>query len=342
MAKQNQQLTALQEINDQIAQLRKRNKARVQRGRSYLFWERNLDEWFHYNNILKEERLSYAIDQLRGNAFKWWVQEEDDRWFYKEPAIKTWRDLKEVMRDEFSPELTSSKIRKIYPRRYLTHVSKEKPEPVIVQVKAKVSPILDKSVNESSTTCMSHLSLSKNVKTGPEVQKETNSTSLLRSKVVHDLSPRDKEILNTNKEEPTSQGTKEHEFKGEEPPGATPVMDHKMVQDTMQSMLFKEAKPILKVSHQGRINESYKLIEVPKKEPDHKLSHEFTPKWKPKSEQSIVQVPKPMSVEIISGCQEESFKEIPPDNLMLLGESTPRKIRNVATQTLKDHPLQKR
>ncbi|XP_033139566.1 uncharacterized protein LOC117131630 [Brassica rapa] len=519
MAKQNQHLTALQEV-DLIAQLRKRKKAQGQRphpgerrfgdapeavyvepkppdpsrinqhptsqththhvansrfdhksfadkielftfsgGRSYLFWERNLDEWFHYNNILKEERLSYAIDQLRGNAFKWWVQEEDDRWFYKEPAIKTWRDLKEVMRDEFSPELTSSKIRKIYPRRYLTHVSKEKPEPVIVQVKAKVSPILDKSVNESSTTCMSHLSLSKNVKTGPEVQKETNSTSLLRSKVVHDLSPRDKEILNTNKEEPTSQGkssnsenlkdqtcyrchkrghfavvcpskqalieaslekktdlsmksdsfiqsdllaqnscmmhlslskgdvtgTKEHEFKGEEPPGATPVMDHKMVQDTMQSMLFKEAKPILKVSHQGkcltptldtstdvcvlgagRINESYKLIEVPKKEPDHKLSHEFTPKWKPKSEQSIVQVPKPMvrfildqhvlnismtdimhllfvqSVEIISGCQEESFKEIPPDNLMLLGESTPRKIRNVATQTLKDHPLQKR
>ncbi|CAG7862903.1 unnamed protein product, partial [Brassica rapa] len=289
MAKQNQQLTALQEINDWIAQLRKRNKERAQRpqqgerrfgdapeavyvepkppdpsrinqhptsqththhvansrfdhksfadkielftfsgGRSYLFSERNLDEWFHYNNILKEERLSYAIDQLRGNAFKWWVQEEDDR---------------------------CSKIRKIYPRRYLTHVSKEKPEPVIVQVKAKVSPILDKSVNESTTTCMSHLSLSKN----------------------GDVT-----------------GTKEHEFKGEEPPGATPVMDHKMVQDTMQSMLFKEAKPILKVSHQGKINDSYKLIEVPKKEPDHKLSHEFTPKWKPKSEQSIVQVPKPM------------------------------------------------
>ncbi|KAG5409101.1 hypothetical protein IGI04_005420 [Brassica rapa subsp. trilocularis] len=152
MAKQNQQLTALQEINDWIAQLRKRNKARAQR------------------------------------------PQQGERRFGDAP---------------------------------------EAPEPVIVQVKAKVSPILDKSVNESSTTCMSHLSLSKNVKTGPEVQKETNSTSLLRSK----------------------------------------------------SMLFKEAKPILKVSHQGRINDSYKLIEVPKKEPDHKLSHEFTPKsetWPPK------------------------------------------------------------
>ncbi|XP_033139175.1 uncharacterized protein LOC117130410 [Brassica rapa] len=259
MAKQNQQLTALQEINDRIAQLRKRNKARVQRGRSYLFWERNLDEWFHYNNILKEERLSYAIDQLRGNAFKWWVQEEDDRLFYKEPAIKTWRDLKEVMKDEFSPELT---------------------------------------INESFTTCMSRLSLSKNVKTGPEVQKETNSTSLLRSKVVHDLSPKDKEILNTNKEEPTSQGDvtglKEQEFKRKKSPGVTLVIDQKMAQDTKLSMLLKEAKPVIKVSHQGRTNESYKLIVVPKKEPDPKLSHEPTSKWKPKSEQSIVQVPKAM------------------------------------------------
>ncbi|XP_048604930.1 uncharacterized protein LOC125582332 [Brassica napus] len=136
-------------------------------GISYLTWERNLDEWFHYNNILKEERLSYALDQLKGNAFKWWVQEEDDRWFYKETAIKTWRALKEVMRDEFAAELTSSKIKKIYPRRYLTHGSKEKSEPFIVQVKAKVSPILDKFVYKSSPTGMSHLSLSKNVKTGP-------------------------------------------------------------------------------------------------------------------------------------------------------------------------------
>ncbi|KAF2574738.1 hypothetical protein F2Q70_00001224 [Brassica cretica] len=50
---------------------------------------------------------------------------------------------------------------------------------------------------------MSHLSLSKNVKTGPEVQKDTNSTSLLESKVVHDL--RNKEIPSPKKEETTSQ-----------------------------------------------------------------------------------------------------------------------------------------
>ena len=138
MAKENQHLTALQEV-DLIAQLRKRKKAQGQRPqpgerrfgdapeavyvepkppdpsrinqtptsqthkhhvvnsqfnynsfadknklftfsgkRGYLIWERNLDEWFHYNNILKEERLAYAIEQLRDDAFEWWVQEEGD------------------------------------------------------------------------------------------------------------------------------------------------------------------------------------------------------------------------------------------------------------------------
>ena len=484
--------------------------------RGYLIWERNLDEWFHYNNILKEERLAYAIDQLRDDAFKWWVQEEDDRWYYKEPTIKTWRALKELMRYEFAPKYTSAEIQEIYPMRYPTHGSKEarkvvpkeghrslihqyqirpnqrpmvfydqyqpykvpkamekknlvsqdtlarhkeKSDKPIFQEKAKVSPILDKFVYKSSPTGMSHLYLSKDVKTGPEVEKDTISTSLLESKVVHDLSLRDKEILNPKKEEPSSQckssnsedlkyqtcyrchkkghyavvcptkqalietsleektdlsmksdsfiqsdllvpsscvmhlslskgdvtGTKEHEFKGEEPPGATPVMDQKMVQDTMQSMLLKEAKPVNEVSYQGKCltpprytstdvcvldvgskNESYLLTEVPQKEPGHKLSHEPPHKWKPKSKQWIVQIPKPMvrfildqhvlnismidimhllfvqSVETISGCQEESFKEIPPDYLTLLGESTPRNIRNEATKTLKDNPLQKR
>ena len=102
-------------------------------------------------------------------------------------------------------------------------------------------------------------------------------------------------------------GIKEHEFKGEKPPGATLVMDQKMVQDTMQSMLLREAKPVIRVSHQGKCltlpldtstdvcvlgvgskNESYTLTKVPKKEPHHKLSHEPPHKWKPKSEQWIV------------------------------------------------------
>ena len=450
MAKENQHLTALQEV-DLIAQLRKRKKAQGQRPqpgerrfgdapeavyvepkppdpsrinqtptsqthnhhvvnsqfnynsfadkiklftfsgkRGYLIWERNLDEWFHFNNILKEERLAYAIEQLRDDAFEWWVQEEGDRWFYKEPTIKTWRALKEVMRYEFAPKITSSEIQELYPRRYPTHGSKEarkdvpkeghrslihqdqirpnqkptvfydqnqpievpktmeekkfvsqdtlarhkeKPDKLIFQEKAKVSPILDKFVCKSSPTGMSHLSLSKNDKTGPEVKKDTISKSFLDLKVVHDLSPRNDEISNPKKEEASSQGKssnsedlkyqtcyrchkkghyaivcptkkalietsleektelsmksdsfiqsdilvpnscimhlslskgvvtglKEQEFKEEEPPGVTLVMDQKIIQETMQSMLLKETKP---KQYQGKVLESQKRMKA--------------------------------------------------------------------------------
>ncbi|XP_056855647.1 uncharacterized protein LOC130505060, partial [Raphanus sativus] len=230
--------------------------------RGYLRWERNLDEWFHYNNILKEERLSYAIEHLKGDAFKWWVQEVDDRWFYKEPTIKTWGELKKAMRYEFAPDFTTSQIKEKYPRRYPTHGSqearedvpkgghrslihqdqirpsrrptvfydkyqlnevpktmekkgfvsqdtlarlKEKSDKPIFQEKAKVSPILDKFVYESSPTGISHLSLSKDVKAGTEVQRNTISTSLLDSKNFQDLCPRSKEISNPKKEEAPSQ-----------------------------------------------------------------------------------------------------------------------------------------
>nr|VDD08911.1 unnamed protein product [Brassica oleracea] len=174
------------------------------------------------------------------------------------------------------------------------------------------------------------------------------------------------------------------------------------------------------------------FTEVPRKEPDHKLSHEPPHKWKPKIEQSVVQIPRlkvsfsdlktsktldypgimhlslPKSfdpgirqevvhnnqgqklqrwqqtktscpkkkiilqlveaikvsleisnyfyqcpntdimhlffvqnVENISGCKEESFKEIPPDNLLLLGGSTKKMVRTEPTRSMKDHPLKR-
>ncbi|KAG2246725.1 hypothetical protein Bca52824_086353 [Brassica carinata] len=93
---------------------------------------------------------------------------------------------------------------------------------------------------------------------------------------------------------------------GEEPPGATLVMSQEKVQDTMQSMLLREAKPVNKVSNQGKCltppretgidvcvldveskNESYLLTEVPRKEPDHKPSHEPPHKWNSSVEQCV-------------------------------------------------------
>ena len=48
------------------------------------------------------------------------------------------------------------------------------------------------------------------------------------------------------------------------------------------------------------------------------------------------------NVEIISGCKEESFKEITPDNLLLLKESTLNIVRTKATRNVEYHQPQKR
>ncbi|CAA7040973.1 unnamed protein product [Microthlaspi erraticum] len=74
----------------------------LSRKRNYLEWERNLDEWLYYNHILKEQRLDYAVGQLKGSAYQWWLQEEDDRWFYKEPTISTWGELKALLRNKYA------------------------------------------------------------------------------------------------------------------------------------------------------------------------------------------------------------------------------------------------
>ncbi|KAG7585682.1 hypothetical protein ISN45_Aa02g010270 [Arabidopsis thaliana x Arabidopsis arenosa] len=71
--------------------------------RNYIEWEKNMEEWFHDHHILREKRLAYAISQLTGDAYKWWVQEVDNRWYNKEPTITSWRDLKELLRNKYAP-----------------------------------------------------------------------------------------------------------------------------------------------------------------------------------------------------------------------------------------------
>ncbi|CAN7111007.1 unnamed protein product, partial [Brassica rapa subsp. narinosa] len=68
----------------------------------YLKWERTMEKWLCYNKILKREALAYVMSQLKGNVFKWLLQEEDDRRYYKEPAITTWEDLKFLLRKKYA------------------------------------------------------------------------------------------------------------------------------------------------------------------------------------------------------------------------------------------------
>ncbi|XP_048629401.1 uncharacterized protein LOC125600854, partial [Brassica napus] len=249
--------------------------------RGYLRWERNLDEWFHFNNILRKERLAYAIDQLREEAFKWWVQEEDDRRFYNEPTIKTWRDLKEVMRDIFAPDFTSSEIQELYPRRYPIHGSKEARR-LVAQEGQRVLSQQDNFQPNQGHAIVHCLDQKSDI---PKVRKISTSVGqniLIRSK------DKPEQAIVQVKAKSVITGLKETRYIEEETPGTSLPTDQKEAQSTKQSKLLNKPKPVIIVSNQGIPDESHILTE-----PEHELNQNPHHKWKPKTEQKIVQVPKP-------------------------------------------------
>ncbi|XP_020884648.1 uncharacterized protein LOC110229244 [Arabidopsis lyrata subsp. lyrata] len=80
------------------------------RERDYLQWELNMDKYFRYYSIPKEERLNYCLEQLMGSAKRWWDREEKDRRWYKEPSVKMWGQLKLLMRERYAPHMLSQPV----------------------------------------------------------------------------------------------------------------------------------------------------------------------------------------------------------------------------------------
>ncbi|KAF2568508.1 hypothetical protein F2Q70_00025591 [Brassica cretica] len=243
------------------------------------------------------------------------------------------------MRYEFSPEFTSYEIQELYPRRYLTHGSKEARK-VVAQEGQRVLPKEDNFQPNQGHAIVHFLDQKSDIPKAMKMSKNVGQNTLIRSK---------------GKQEQAIVQVKAKVLKNLHPTEMTPRENLLMDQKDKQSKLFKEAKPITKVSNQGIPYESHMLTELTRADPEHELNQNPHHKWKPKSEQRIVQVPKPEETKVgtsqiknkkflrpeltlrISqkehenragvskeGCKEESFKEIPSDNLLLLGESTPK------------------
>ncbi|XP_023641067.1 uncharacterized protein LOC111831376 [Capsella rubella] len=74
-----------------------------------------MDKYFRYYSIPKEERLTYSLEQLMGSAKHWWKREEKDRVWYKEPSLRTWGQLKLLMRERYAPQMLSQPGQNTYP-----------------------------------------------------------------------------------------------------------------------------------------------------------------------------------------------------------------------------------
>ncbi|CAL9218887.1 unnamed protein product [Arabidopsis halleri] len=67
--------------------------------KAYINWEREIEYWFRFHNIPKEERLAHAVNSLVGEAHSWWTSEELMSHYIK--PILNWGDLKQRMYKEF-------------------------------------------------------------------------------------------------------------------------------------------------------------------------------------------------------------------------------------------------
>ncbi|XP_010421432.2 PREDICTED: uncharacterized protein LOC104706893 [Camelina sativa] len=70
-----------------------------------------MDMYFKYYAIPKEEKLEYCLEQLVGNESLWWNQEDKVR----RMSLKTWGQLKLLMRERYAPQMLSQPSQNTYP-----------------------------------------------------------------------------------------------------------------------------------------------------------------------------------------------------------------------------------
>ncbi|KAG7585657.1 Ribonuclease H-like superfamily [Arabidopsis thaliana x Arabidopsis arenosa] len=130
----------------------------------YLEWEKNMDEWFSYKNFLSEMRFVCALSYLTGDAYKWWLQEVDDRLYYKEPPITFWRDLKELLRNKYAPP-ASNRSRKVSVTAQGLAVQEK--EQVLV-LDSKKNPIAEKQFEDELMKILNAYNKPKKAKSTPQ------------------------------------------------------------------------------------------------------------------------------------------------------------------------------
>ncbi|VVB15326.1 unnamed protein product [Arabis nemorensis] len=75
---------------------------------AYTRWEQDMDNWFQSNQVLEEEKMTYAEETLTEDAFRHWEREDYMRIDFDEPAY-SWEDMKKIMYEEFVKDAEANK-----------------------------------------------------------------------------------------------------------------------------------------------------------------------------------------------------------------------------------------
>ncbi|XP_033142041.1 uncharacterized protein LOC103868886 isoform X1 [Brassica rapa] len=87
---------------------------------NYSRWEEDMENYFWEYKVPEHKKLSIALDTLVGEAYQWWLQEEECRIYFKEPTPH-WEYVKELMYEHFEmrrlpPRTCPKRFVKLKPR----------------------------------------------------------------------------------------------------------------------------------------------------------------------------------------------------------------------------------
>ncbi|KAG5384667.1 hypothetical protein IGI04_036137 [Brassica rapa subsp. trilocularis] len=90
------------------------------RNENYSRWEEDMENYFWEYKVPEHKKLSIALDTLVGEAYQWWLQEEECRIYFKEPTPH-WEYVKELMYEHFEmrrlpPRTCPKRFVKLKPR----------------------------------------------------------------------------------------------------------------------------------------------------------------------------------------------------------------------------------
>ncbi|PKU83803.1 hypothetical protein MA16_Dca010896 [Dendrobium catenatum] len=69
----------------------------------YLDWEKAIENFFDYMDIIPEKQVKYVACRLKGGASAWWEQTLQTRRRERRGSISTWKKMKQLLRAQFLP-----------------------------------------------------------------------------------------------------------------------------------------------------------------------------------------------------------------------------------------------
>ncbi|CAA0270625.1 unnamed protein product [Arabidopsis thaliana] len=199
-------------------------------------------------------RFVCALSHLTGNAYKWWLQEVDDRLYYKEPPITLWRDLKEFLRNKYALQVSNRSRKVSITAQGLAAQEKEQ----VLAPYSKKNPIAEQQLKDEILKILNAYNKPKKAKSASQPKMVTEEVVIQKQSLKPSLE---------SSVEPKHCHTMEHE--NDKTEGSTKEENHHLVSTTSQACRGDYVSKITILNKNGPPYVSQPVLnqELPKEEP---------------------------------------------------------------------------